>query len=121
MKPYDSNRWYWIVGGDASQVFSSAAGSYVPVADAAYVAWLEDGSLPTQIDTMENLGEVLAVAKAPVPVDSAAKNAYIEAQAKRIETIVFRMLFNHENRIRELAGQQPVTQQQFINFVKSLL
>lgn len=34
------NDWYWYVGGDETQVYSSAAQGYVPVDDAAFLSWL---------------------------------------------------------------------------------
>jgi hypothetical protein len=49
MRTYDPSNWYWIVGGNEAQVFSSATGNYVPANDAAFAAWQADGSMPTRI------------------------------------------------------------------------
>jgi hypothetical protein len=49
--------WYWIIGGDASNVWSSARAMLVPANDADYVAW---GRTPTPIDTMASLYDVFA-------------------------------------------------------------
>ena|SRR5580765_7767177 len=85
MKPYNPNDWYWIVGGNASQVYSSKAAirNYVPVADTVYLAWIADGTLPTQIDTEANLGTVLA----PImlrPIPQGILDSYLDEQMKQI-------------------------------------
>ncbi len=56
---YTPAHWYWYVGGDHTQVFSSASNAYVPISDATFVAW---GGTPTHIDTFENLKAVLLAA-----------------------------------------------------------
>jgi hypothetical protein len=35
---YNPTSWYWVVGGNQTEVWSSAALAYVPVTDATYVA-----------------------------------------------------------------------------------
>jgi hypothetical protein len=40
---------YWIVGGATDQVYSSKSNTYVPVADAAYVAWQGGGNIASPI------------------------------------------------------------------------
>lgn len=62
MSFYNPANWYWAVGGSTTQVWSSAAADYVPVADATYVTWLAAGNLPTQIDTEDSLHDVLLAA-----------------------------------------------------------
>ena len=42
---YDPSNWYWIVNGSTTQVYSSKAGDYVPVANATYVAWRAAGGV----------------------------------------------------------------------------
>ena len=64
MKNYNAGSWFWIVAGDETQVYSSAAADFVKPDDAAYVAFLEDGGLPTRIASMEELRDVL-LAQAP--------------------------------------------------------
>jgi len=59
---YDPRDWYWIVAGDEAQVYSSKCAAMVPVNDPAYVVWLSVGGVPTRIDTMESLVEVLRAA-----------------------------------------------------------
>jgi hypothetical protein len=125
---YNPQNWYWSVVGSSTQVFSSAAGDYVPVGNATYQAWLAAGNTPTPIDTEANLGQVLA----PYGVQPANANVldgYKTALAGDIVAqVIFKVLFNHENRIRtieralSLNGSPPnLTQQQALNAVKSLM
>lgn len=62
---YNPAAWYWTVGGDATQAYSSAAAAYVPAANAGFVAWLAAGNVPTRIDTAANLNDVLLAAYPP--------------------------------------------------------
>jgi hypothetical protein len=62
---YNPAAWYWIVAGDSSKVWSSAAAAYVATSDATYVAWLASGGLATKIDTEASLQQVLAAAYPP--------------------------------------------------------
>jgi hypothetical protein len=83
MRTYDPSNWYWIVGGNEAQVFSSATGNYVPANDAAFAAWQADGSMPTRIVNETELGEVLANARVR-PVRAAVLDAYKGQHAKRM-------------------------------------
>ncbi|HDR9022682.1 tail fiber assembly protein [Burkholderia vietnamiensis] len=56
---FDVRNWYWIVGDDASRVWSSQRAKFVDVNDAEYVEWLQAGGAPTRIDTIDSLGETL--------------------------------------------------------------
>lgn len=121
MKTYDPKNWYWYVGGDLTRAYSSASGDYVQSSNVAFQNWLADGTKPTQIDTEANLGAVFA----PYfirPVNAAALDAY---QAKQSLDIVgkayFKVLFNHENRIRALEGKQPLNAAQALAAVKALM
>lgn len=52
--------WYWQVGADTTQFWSSATAGYVPDDDAAYLAWLAIiPNQPTVIADEDNLWEVL--------------------------------------------------------------
>jgi hypothetical protein len=62
---YIPSDWYWMIGGDQTQVFSSKRNALVPVSDASYQAWLSLGNTPTQIDTVASLHDVLAKAGVP--------------------------------------------------------
>lgn len=56
---YNPANWYWIVAGDAARVYSSAQAAYVSVADATYLAWMEQGNITTKIDSEDSLKTVL--------------------------------------------------------------
>ena len=47
--------WYWFVGGDKTQVYSSARQSYVPVSDSIYQAWLQ---VPPSEDAVHVTAEI---------------------------------------------------------------
>jgi hypothetical protein len=118
MKPYNPAAWYWSVNG---QIFSSAAGNFVPVDDAAFLEWKADGTLPTNIASEAELGEVLAPHNIR-PVSSNVLDAYQDTQARRLTIeVVAKVLFNVVNEIRGLKGQAPVTAAQFRNYVKGLM
>jgi predicted secreted protein len=55
-------------------------------------------------------------AKTAPELDTAA-----EAKIDSVDMLVFKVLFNHENRIRTLAGQAQVTDIQFRNALKAML
>lgn len=56
---YSAANWYWIVAGDETQVYSSLAFAYVPVANSTYQAFLAGGNLPTRIEAVASLRNVL--------------------------------------------------------------
>ena len=60
MSPYDPAKWYWIVAGDTTRVWSSATAAYVPTSDAGYIEWLAEGNVPTRIASEAELQEVFA-------------------------------------------------------------
>lgn len=118
MADFDPRNWYWIVNGSKTQVYSSAAGDYVPVANATYQAWLAAGGLATRIATEAELGEVLA----PYSLRPAAANVldgYKDAHAKKLTLeIVAKILLFLVNEVRTLKGQPTVNASQFRAFVK---
>jgi hypothetical protein len=85
VKPYNALDWYWIIGGNAAQVYSSHAEvrNYVPAADPYLVAWLADGTLPTNIDTEANLGAVLYPYRLR-PIPQGILDGYLDEQMKAI-------------------------------------
>jgi hypothetical protein len=119
---FNPKNWYWRVAGDDTKVYSSAAGDYVPVADAAYQAWLLDPEhRTTNIASEAELGEVLSRYSLR-PIAAQVLDGYTETQAKKLTLeVVAKILFYLTNEVRALKGQQPVTAQQFKTFVKGLL
>ena len=61
---YNPLDWYWFVGGDTSQVYSSARTQYVPATDSTYVAWAANNTA-TNILNAEELYEVLVIQWVP--------------------------------------------------------
>lgn len=61
MTVYNPTSWYWIVAGEAGQVFSSASGTLVPTTNATYQAWLAAGNMPSRAGgiTWSELADVL--------------------------------------------------------------
>jgi hypothetical protein len=51
---YNVADWYWTIGDDTSQVWSSARAGYIPVSDQAYVDFLV-GRRPAHAETIEAL------------------------------------------------------------------
>lgn len=120
MKTYDPTNWYWIVAGDESRAFSSAAGNYVPANNAAFAAWKADGTVPTRIASEVELGEVLADARVR-PADAAATvaDAFKDRHARELTLqVVAKWMLWATNEIRTLKGQAPVSAAQFRAFLK---
>jgi hypothetical protein len=122
MKPYNAADWYWIVGGNEAQVFSSAVGNYVPANDATYLAWLADGGLPSRIINEVELGEVLADARVR-PVRAAVLDAYKGQHAKRMtDEVQTKALLWCINEILTLKGSAALTKGADIRaFLKELM
>jgi len=122
MKIYDPKNWYWIVAGDESRVFSSAAGNFVPANDAAFTAWKADGTMPTRIASEAELGEVLAEARVR-PQRAAVLDAYKGQHAKRMtDEVQTKALLWCINEIRTLKGEAPLTTGAAIRaFLKELM
>lgn len=118
---YDPRNWYWIVAGDETKTYSSAAGDYVPAADTTYQAWIAAGNAPTRIASEDELGEVLDP-YALRPVAAGVLDKYLEKQAGRLTLeIAAKVLLSHENRIRALEGKQAINANQFKTAIKALL
>jgi hypothetical protein len=120
-KPFRPRNWYWIVNGSTTQVYSSAVGNYVPVDNAAYVAWLADDNTPSRIATEASLGEVLA-SHSLRPTPATILDGYTDSHARNITlAFVAKVLFWLVNEVRGLKGQQPLTAGQMFNFFKGLM
>ena len=122
MKPYNPSNWYWIVGGNEAQVFSSATGNYAPANDAAFLAWKADGTMPTRILNEAELGEVLADARVR-PQRAAVLDAYKGQHAKRMtDEVQTKAILWCINEILTLKGQPTITKGADIrNFLKELM
>jgi hypothetical protein len=58
--PIIFSNWYWIVGGDQANVYSSARVMTVPVDDPDYVAWQTAGGVPSAANSMDDVIAVCA-------------------------------------------------------------
>lgn len=120
MRSYTPSDWYWQVAGGG--LYSSRAAAYAQPDDATYLAWLARGNRATRIASEAELRAVLAAQHpAGLPADAAAQDARRGHELSRSDAVLFKVAFNHENRIRSLEGKQPVTAAQFRTAVKALL
>lgn len=102
MSAYNPRQHYWHVGGDEASVYSSALGDFVQTDDPTYLAWVASGRLPSRITSTDELGEVLCdheLTAANATVSASIKKAHA---AKIVANRVFRVLFQHENRLRAI-------------------
>jgi hypothetical protein len=120
---------YWFVGGNEAQVFSSSRSSYVPSAEAVYLAWLAvPGNFTSRIGSEAELWDLL-IDHAPESATNGMPDAVDRRKDRYISQlddgsaigIVLRLLFNHENRIRSLASQPQITMAQYKAAIKNLL
>jgi hypothetical protein len=120
-KKYNPKDWYWIVGGDETQVFSSLRGNYFPVADATYVAWKADGTKPSRTPDNAELAHILSV-HGVQPVNATVLDLYRDRLATKMDLkVVGKVLFNIVNEIRVLKGQSTINAAQFKSYVKGLM
>ncbi len=80
-RPYIPGDWYWIVGGDTGQVFSSRRDGYVGLADSEYVAWVAGGNRATRIDSEATLNDVLREHRHADDINVATQYAKLRALA----------------------------------------
>ncbi len=120
--PYvNINAWYWAVAGSTTQVYSSAAGTYIPVTDPAYQALVQAGFSASLVSTEQALWDLLVAEGQPLPAGAATSDAAKNARIAVTDMVQFQVLFNHENRIRTLEGKAAITVAQFKTGVKALL
>lgn len=56
---YNPSDWYWLIGGKKDEVWSSSVAKFVKCSDDSYVLWLSVNGAPSQLATLEELGDVL--------------------------------------------------------------
>ena len=89
--------YYWIVGGDETQVWSSKRTKYVAVSDAEYLSWLNEidpdspadeptKNQPIRILNEQELDEVLNGAGLPSPIVTPAQ-VYAESKRRKMVAI----------------------------------
>lgn len=58
-KPFDKTDWYFVVGSDIENVFSSAQAKVVPTTDNSYVQWKATGGIPQPVQSYSDLYDFL--------------------------------------------------------------
>src|SRR5689334_10268608 len=110
---YDPLNWYWTVNSDTQgRVYSSKLGDYVPISDATYQAWLASGGVASSVNAEVEIGVLLASQYPGVtrPVPAAILDGYQQEQSDDIfRHKLIKFLFNLNNDVRVLKGQQPLT------------
>lgn len=118
----DLTNWYWIVAGSTTQVYSSAAVAYVPVTDPIYLAWISNSlNKPLSIAVEQDLFDQLSDAGIAIPAIATISDQEKTRLISRADKTIFKLLFNHENRIRVLEGKAAITKAQFISAIKSIM
>jgi hypothetical protein len=114
--------WFWIVGGSATQVYSTAIGDYMPSTDARYVTWqsMAGGLIAGKVASEAELGGVLARFGLR-PTNASVLSAYQAAAVTGMDAVQNKILFNLNNRLRVLEGQPTLTAAQFIAAMASLV
>lgn len=121
--PYDPYHWFWVVGSNATQVYSSEAVQYVSVGNSQYVSWLALGNNPSRIGSEQELWDYLND-KAPgtTPTAGTSTDAGKSSRVRdQMSEVVGQILFEHENRVRALESRPPATRNQFVQHVKDLM
>lgn len=59
MLDFNIANWFWFIGEDEAQVWSSAAHGYVPVSDASYIAWQAEGGFAPRLAGQSELAEIV--------------------------------------------------------------
>lgn len=113
--PWD---WYWYVGGDQRQAYSSKSGTYISSSDETFTAWIAAGNIPTNIASEAELGEVLSQYSLR-PAHTNVLDGYKDAQARELTIkVVAKILLWLVNEVRALKGQQAINANQFRAFIK---
>lgn len=59
---YVASDWYWFIGGDTGNVWSSARAMLLPVSDSTYAAWAAvDGNFTQTVASMDELKATMAI------------------------------------------------------------
>jgi hypothetical protein len=117
----DASNWYWFVAGSTTQVYSSAAVSYVPVTDGTYQAWVSAGGVTSRISTEQELFDILLANGVPVPAAVKPSDTLKEGMFANVPQVVRVWALDVDNRVRVLEGQPTRNANQFKNYVKSLI
>jgi hypothetical protein len=120
MIDYTPRNWYWYVGGDQTQAYSSASGTFVPNNDGTFRAWRLAGNSPTLINSVPELGKVLADLRLR-PVDVTVLRQYQIAIAAIPDIANFPVMLDLENRMRVLEGQPERTADEYREYLSTIV
>lgn len=125
MKDFNPRDWYWIVAGDETRAFSSAARAYVNANNATFTAWKADGTLPTRIASEAELWDHLArnvpqIAELIPSALDVLKDRVLDQMNGNVAGLLFKALYNIDSRLRVLESRPSITQAQFRNGLKAL-
>jgi len=119
---FDIYNWFWIVGGAQDQVWSSAAMAYVPITDNNYQAWIAAGNIPSNINSEEELREILKRRASDICTQDERVDAAFERNGDAdFVRLTFESFFELINRILVLEGNQQITRIQFKTWLKKKL
>jgi hypothetical protein len=122
---FDPANWYWIVGGSTSQVYSTTFASYVSVTDATYLTWLSanPSHQPSRVATEQQLWDYLhgRVGAGTPDTASSTEAAKTERLQEQIKDAIYQLGLDHENRLRAVEGQLPVSQAELLVNIKTMM
>lgn len=121
---FDPSKWYWIVAGDTSQVYSSELAAYVPVSDVTYSGWVAADNHATPIVSEQELWDYLigrVYNSTPATAHSSSSGLKNKRLNEQLIESVYQLLFDHENRIRALESQSPLTDAAFFSYIQTLM
>lgn len=132
---FDPNDWYWFVGSDTTQVYSSrddgsgVSVGYVPISNLTYLEWRsrDPGNVPTSIINEDELGEVLEGAAVRPRGNGVLAGYRRRAALRALNGPGGKVLWDQENRLRVLeraAGQNKPnldTMMQLVAYVRSVM
>lgn len=114
MTDFTPENWFWIVGGDEARFYSSA--------ERGYVQNLPQGAGVTRIASEDELWDVLTdVFPEGIPVNNGPANRRRDRLISKVDQVVLRVMFNHENRLRNLESRPQINMQQFKNGLRDII
>lgn len=91
MIPFNKAAWYWFVGDDHTQVYSSVDHTYLPITHPDYQAWLAAGAVTSTVPNLDDLAEVL---RAQLPKSTVMERVFalgFEAQIAALFAASFKL------------------------------
>lgn len=125
---FDVTRHFWVVAGDETRLWSSAAAAYVPAGNAAYQDWRAADGLPTRIASEKELsdallpyglvGPYLASVAELAAIDQATLNAKLAEPGGVVRGLAL-VLLQEVNTLRAKAGLPTYTPGQLVTALQA--